>query len=285
MSLSADLVAALPRVEGVLNYLAPMPEKPRSYTYEPPPGVAQNNAVYEPRRLPIHDLRSVADRLSLDIEGLLLVEQRSDVADFYDETELKRIYYPEIEALVADATGAARVIVFDHTIRRRIPGVADRASGMPRQPVPRVHNDYTVKSGPQRVRDLLGAEAKAVLEHRFAVYNLWRPIRGPLRDAPLAICDASSTEFDDFIAADLIYRDRTGETYAVRHNQSHRWFYAPEMRSDEILLFKCYDSALDGRARFAPHSAFADPHAPADMLPRESIEIRTLAFFPDQPAA
>ncbi len=127
----------------------------------------------------------------------------------------------------------------------------------------------------------MGAEAEARLRGRFAVVNVWRPIRGPLRDAPLAVCDARSVPFADLIPSDLIYRDRTGETYAVAHNPAHRWFYAPAMTTDEVMLIKCYDSATDGRARFSPHSAFEDPTAPADVLPRESIEVRTLAFFPD----
>ena len=110
--------------------------------------------------------------------------------------------------------------------------------------------------------------------------NLWRPIRGPLRDAPLAVCDARTVAAGDLVASDLVYRDRVGETYGVTYNPEHRWFYVPDMQPDEALLLKCYDSSIDGRARFAPHTAFDDPTAPADMLPRESIELRTLVFHP-----
>jgi hypothetical protein len=278
MSLSPAIVASLPYVDAALNYLAPMTEKPRNYTFEPPPGVPQSNAVFESRRLPVFNLRPVADQVSLDREGVALVQHRSAVVDFYDEGELETVYYPEAEALVAAATGARRVVVFDHTIRRRIAGTADRTAGAPRQPVPRVHNDYTVKSAPQRVRDLLGDEAEAALEGRFAVINVWRPIRGPLRDAPLAVCDATTADFGDFVAQDLVYPDRVGETYLVRHNPAHRWYYVPDMQADEALLLKCYDSAEDGTARFAPHTAFEDPTA-THVLPRESIELRTLVFY------
>ena len=190
---------------------------------------------------------------------------------------MRRVYYPEAERLVAEVTGANRVLVFDHTIRRRVAGGMDRAPGTPRQPVTSVHNDYTVKSGPQRVRDLMGEEAEELLRHRFEIVNVWRPIRGPLRDAPLAVCDATSVAFADFVPSDLVYRDRTGETYRVRYNPAHRWFYVPEMRVDEAILIKCYNSAQD-KARFTAHSAFEDPTAPKDVLPRESIELRTLAF-------
>jgi hypothetical protein len=224
-------------------------------------------------------MRPIADRLSLDEEGFALVDHESAIADFYDENQLKRVYYPEAERLVASATGASRVIVFDHTIRRRDHGADDRTQGPKRDPVYRAHNDYTERSAPQRVRDLLGEEAERLLERRFAIVNVWRPIRGPLEDSPLAVCDAGSTGPGDLVATDLIYRDRVGETYGLRHNPAHRWFYAPAMRRDEALLLKCFDSVRSGVARFAPHTAFEDPATPADALPRESIEVRTLAFF------
>ena len=278
MTLSNDVIARLPYVEGILNYLAPMGDKPMNLAYDPGPGVARSTGASEPHAMPIHDARPVAGQLSLDVEGLAVVEQRSAVRDFYDEDELHRVYYPEAERLVAAATGGRRVLVFDHTIRRRVWGGTDRAAGTPRQPVTSVHNDYTVKSGPQRVRDLMGEEAEELLHHRFEIVNVWRPIRGPLRDAPLAVCDATSVAFADFVPSDLVYRDRTGETYRVRHNPAHRWFYVPEMRNDEAVLIKCYDSAEDGTARFTAHSAFVDPTVPPDVLPRESIELRTLVF-------
>ena len=103
-----------------------------------------------------------------------------------------------------------------------------------------------------------------LLERRFAIVNVWRPIRGPLRDAPLALCDAQSVAPGDLVAADLVYRDRIGENYLMRYRPGHRWFYVPEMRADEVLLLKCYDSAEDGRTRFVPHTAFTDPTAPAE---------------------
>ena len=139
MSLSSDVIERLPRVEGILNYLAPMAEKPMNLAYDPPTGVARSNGIPEPHRMTIYDARLVAARLTLDGEGLAIVEHRSAVKDFYDEDELRRVYYPEAERLVAEATGANRVLVFDHTIRRRVSGGVDRAPGTPRQPVTSVH--------------------------------------------------------------------------------------------------------------------------------------------------
>jgi hypothetical protein len=273
--------ATLRSVEGEFFYLAPMADAPFTYTYDPPAGTPRTNAVYEGHRMTVRDARPIAAAASLDREGFAVVRQLSAVRDFYDEDELQRIYYPEAEKLVADATGAARVVVFDHTLRRRVWGAEDRSAGTPRQPVGRVHNDYTETSAPQRVRDLMGAEAEALLRHRYEVVNVWRPITGPLRDAPLGVCDARSVDPDDWVTSALIYRDRRGETYAVRYNPAHRCHYVPDMMPDEALLLKCFDSARDGRARFAPHSAFEDPTAPEDRLPRESIELRTLVFHND----
>jgi hypothetical protein len=221
----------------------------------------------------------VASTLSLEHEGFQLLTAPTRVRDFSDEEAIRTRYYAETIALLEELTGASRVVVFDHTIRRRIPGATDRATGIPRQPVPRVHNDYTVKSGPQRVRDLLGEEADSLLHKRFSVINVWRPIRGPVQDSPLAVADARSVADQDLVATDLIYPDRTGEIYYVKFNPEHKWFYAPAMREDEVMLIKCYDSVDDGRARFVPHSAFVDPTTPAGAPPRESIELRTLVFY------
>jgi hypothetical protein len=277
VSVNRDESDRLPTVKAELNYLAPTTGMPRTYAYDPPAGEPRTTAVPEPHTLPIHDARSIAASVALDRQGFELLEQRSRVRDFYDDEELRRTYYPEVEDALKEATGADRVVIFDHTVRRRVPGAEDRRGGL-RQPVARVHVDHTVKSGPQRVRDLLPDEAEELLRGRVQVINLWRPIRGPLRDAPLAVCDAGTVEFKDLVAADLVYPDRTGETYSVAYNPNHRWYYVPEMRTDEALLLKCYDSKTDGRARFLPHSAFIDPTTPPDAPPRESIEVRTLVF-------
>jgi hypothetical protein len=269
----------LPHVEAALRYIEPMSGKPRSLEFEPPPGVPRTTAVYRDHTVTIRNVRPVASTLSLDREGFQLVTAPSTVTDFNDQEAIRTRYYAETVSLLEALTGASRVVVFDHTIRRRIPGVTDRSLGIPRQPVSRVHNDYTVKSGPQRVRDLLGEDADELLRGHFAVINVWRPIRGPIQDAPLALADAQSVDSGDLVATDLIYPDRTGEIYYVKFNSSHRWFYASAMQNDEVMLIKCFDSAADGRARFVPHSAFLDPTTPAGASPRESIELRTLVFY------
>ena len=229
-------------------------------------------------RYEITDARPILSEVSLDEEGFGLIEQHSAVRDFYDDEEVKRIYYKEAEQILKDVTGADRVHIFDHTVRRRVAGGEDRQAGAPRQPVPRVHVDHTEQSGPQRVRELLPDEADKLLQGHVQIINLWRPIRGPLQDAPLAVCDALSVKPEQLVPSDLIYKDRVGETYSVTYDPEHRWYYVPEMTAQEVLLLKCYDLKTDGRSRFAPHTAFTDPNTPPNALPRESIEIRALVF-------
>ncbi len=270
----------LPYVEAELNYLGQTAERPRYYAYErdandPPPVMP-----LDPHVVQIHDLRPIADELSLDVQGFALVEQRSAVRDFWDDDEVRRVYYPEAEEFIKAHTGASRVFIFDHLQRRRVPGLADRSRGGPRQPATRVHVDHTARSGPQRVRDLLPDEAEELLRGRVQVINLWRPIRGPLQDSPLAVCDSRTVDAGDLVPSDLVYRERVGETYSVKYNPAHRWYYTPEMRRDEALLLKIADTRTDISARFMPHTAFTDPTTPPDAFPRESIELRTLVFHP-----
>ncbi len=269
----------LPYVEAELNYLGPMTARPRYYAYELGPET-RSNLTPEPHRVRIHSLRPIQSELDLDRQGFELAEQRSAVHDFWNHDEVRAVYYPEAERFIAEATGASRVFIFDHVQRRRVPGAAERAPGAPRQPATRVHVDHTSRSGPQRVRDLMGEAAEELLKGRVQVINMWRPIRGPLRDAPLAVCDSRTVDPKDLVPSDLVYRERVGETYSVKFNPAHRWYYAPEMRSDEVLLLKIADTRTDVAARFMPHTSFADPTTPPDALPRESIELRSLVFHP-----
>jgi hypothetical protein len=271
-------VADLKGVLAPLNFTQPMAEKPYSYNYEPPSGVPPRNTREEAHQVKILDGRAVNDRLSLDHQGFVLLRHPTAAADLYDEAEIARIYYPECERLVREATGAKRVVAFDHIVRN----AALMAKGNTiKQPAGRVHNDYTTKSAPQRVRDLMGDEAEELLKRRFAEINVWRPIRGPLLRSPLALCDAQTLSEENLVASDLRYPDRTGETYAVTFNPGQRWYYFPKMEADEAVLIRCFDSARQGAARFSAHGAFDDPQTPANAPPRESIEVRTLVFFAD----
>jgi hypothetical protein len=278
MSLIEKKIESLPFVLADLNYLAPVSGKPRTYAYDPPPGEPKSTALPEPHRVPIFNGRSISDSFSLDREGFALVRHPTAVRDFYNNEEIRQVYYPAAESFIRATLRADRVFIFDHTVRKRVEGAADIRGRGPRQPATRVHVDQTNLSGANRVREHLPNEADELLKGRVQVVNLWRPIRGPVRDTPLAMCDATTVAPDDLVASDLIYPNRNGEIYSVKFNPGHRWFYFSEMMADEALLLKCYDSATGGRARFVPHTAFVDPTTPADTPLRESIELRTLVF-------
>jgi len=264
-------------VEATLNYLADMAERPAYYLYPPPPGIPWRNTKGDRRRLPIHDARDLPAAPTLDTEGFALAELETAVENLYDASAIRGRYYGEVERLVQRITGATRVLAFDHNLRSAT--VEGRQADGLQGPVRYAHNDYTERSAPQRVRDLLEpSDAETHLAHRIAVVNVWKPIRGPVESVPLAVCDARTIRPADLVPTDLRYRDRTGEVYSLRFSPLHRWFYFSHMRADEAMLLKCYDSAAD-RARFTAHSAFDDPTTPPDAAARESIEVRTLVFF------
>ena len=240
----------------------------------PPPGVAVRNTENEEHALAVHDARGLD--LSLDREGFALVRHKTAASDLYDEKIITEIYYPECERLMREATGAKKVVAFDHIVRNAAKA-AIKGSGV-KMPAGRVHNDYTARSAPQRVRDLMGDEAAELLRRRFAVINVWRPIAGRCSPAAGAVRFADA-RLRQLLPSDLRYPDRTGEIYAVRYNPNHRWYYFPRMQPDEAILISCYNSGRQRAARFSAHGAFDDPSTPADAPPRESIEVRTLVFF------
>ncbi len=264
-------------VDAPVNYLADLSIKP--VTYNPPhgTGVPRRDGNYRDFTMRIHDARPIARDLSLDRQAFILTHHDTQVRDFYDEEEVRTTYHAEVEALIKRETGASKVVVFDHTVR-----TADRAveRGL-RTPVRSVHCDYTEKSGPQRVRDLLPPdEAERRLKKRFAEFNVWRSIDSePVEMTPLGLVDSESLAPPDLAVCDLVYANRTGEIYQGVYNADHRWYYFPKMTRDEAILIKCYDSLKDGRARFSLHSAFDDPTSPANPRPRQSIEARAFAFF------
>ena len=264
-------------VRAELRYVVNTGIKPKTYISPQHSGEpSRREDTMDVREMRIHDGWPLAGEASLDREGFEVHRQSSAVSDFYDDEEVERVHYPEIERLIRRATGAVRVEIFDHTRR----SAGDKRSGV-RDPVRSVHNDYTPKSGPQRVRDLFPDEAEELLTRRFAVINAWHSIRDRVESWPLAICDARSIEPEDLIATDLVYRDRVGEVFNLAHNPDHQWFYFPGLEEDRTILLKCFDSAEDGRARFTAHTAFEDPESAAGAPPRESIELRALVFFGD----
>jgi len=256
-----------------LYYLERGDEKPAYYRIDPPPGAQKWNAKNDPREVTIEDARGRESEFTIDRNGFQLVKAPTVVRNFYDPDEIKRVYYPEVEQLLKDKLGCSRVFVFDHNVRNAtIEGMA--------KPSRQVHNDHTVNSAPRRVRDHLPDDAEELLKGRFGIVNVWRPVRGPVLDSPLALCDARSFTDADLIASDLVYAHVRGETSRVEYNPAHRWYYFSEQQTDEVLFIRVHDSSNDGRARLSFHTSFENPLTP-DAPPRESIEVRTLVFFAD----
>ena len=279
-----------PRLDYVmaeLCYTVPQAEPLRVRAFPPSSGRKLERPPRERCRMPVYDCRPIAAELTLDEAGFELRTHRSAFRGFFDEREVRAHYYPEVASLLERATGALRVFVFDHNVRSR-PRSRRGEHGV-REPVEGAHNDYTLDSGPHRVREILDKSGASHLEgHRAALINVWRPIVGPVQDHPLAVCDARSAELDDFMPTEIQHFGEgnletprhTGQIYSFRHRERHEWYYAPDMQPDEVLFLKCYDSAGDGRACFTGHTGFRNPACPEDFIPRESIEARTLAIFP-----
>jgi hypothetical protein len=277
MSMTAELATAPDTIEATLNYIVNDGTKLFTYTGGPGSLDVRTGGQPDPHRVMLRNGRLAADRFALERDGFRFVRHDTQMRDFFDEAEIRSTYYAEMEALVKAESGARRVVVFDHTLR-----TADdelRESKKIREVVRRVHNDYTEWSGPQRVRDLLPDEADELLKRRFAIVQVWRPIRHPVETFPLAIANAKSISGDDLVISERRYPDRVGQTYAITYNPAHEWYWFPRQRREEAIVFKVYDSLKDGRARWTAHTAFEDPTTPPNARPRESIEIRTLAFF------
>jgi len=263
-------------VEAEIEFLTADTSLPFVYGYEAPADAEAETVRFTGHTVQIRDVRD-SEPLRLDEHGATLGRWPTRVRRFYDEQHLRQRYYPESADIIRAALGAHRVVVFDHNVRR---GTALELQAGLRdlgRPVHHAHTDYTPRSALTRLRRELGPHA----EERWSRYlqvNLWRPIRGPLRDAPLALCDGASVTADALRTVELRYPDRRGEIYYLLHEPAQRWYFASDMSADEAWLFKNFDSAPPGPGSVAPHSAFTDPrHLP--LTPRESIEVRALALF------
>ena len=268
-----------PFVTSSINYSVDNGSPLEYYLYEPGPSVTVNRPGTDIREVCIHDAWSQADQCSVDREGFEIFPFDGGFDDFDQDDAIKSRFYPQVIEFVKRHTGAHRVEVFDHTIRRRMPEDLAQQTDVQRPAVQLIHCDYTVKSGPQRVHDILPEEAEEILKRRVAFLNVWKPLYRTVEELPLAMCDATSYTLDDLLVMNLMYSDRTGEIYVMRYSPAHRWVYFPHMSPHQALLLKTYDSEIDGRARFMGHTAFEDPNTPPNALKRESIEIRTMAFF------
>ena len=274
-------MTAHPPVIGTFNYTRRDGAMPEVYFYDPAPGTKIRDPGDDPQAMPVRSGWDQGEAFELDRHGFALREFRARHSDWSDDAATRRDFYPEVVDLVKRTVGARDVLVFDHTIRamRNEKQQTDEATTTQRAPVMLVHCDYTDNSGPTRVRQLKGGEADALLQRRVAFYNVWKPLHRKVEERPLAMCDVTSASRDDFVTMGLRYRERDGEIYVMRHSPRHDWVYFPQMTQDQVIFLKTYESETDGRARFVGHSAFLDPTTRPDAPFRESVEIRTIAFF------
>ncbi|KAF8198345.1 hypothetical protein K438DRAFT_705151 [Mycena galopus ATCC 62051] len=263
---------------GILNFAVPPKDNARAYVNISDP--TDVNYSRESHEVTIHNLRGNESQATLDTTGFQLYNHPAKHTAFTNDADIEREYYPESIQLIKELTGASRVVLFDHTVRRRRP--AEKDTPGKRQPVPATHVDQTPKAGVARVHRHLPAEdVPELLKHRFQIINLWRPISHPAVDWPLSLCDFRTVDpVNDVLPVTLKYPDREGETYGVKYNPNQKWTYFSGVTPDELILIKCFDSIQDGSvAQYTPHTAFADPATPEGTPLRESIELRALVFY------
>ncbi|MCJ1253172.1 hypothetical protein MMC24_000980 [Lignoscripta atroalba] len=246
--------------------------RPFNFVEAPPAGQPQRNFGDIDHDVTINDIRGRESEFTLDNNAVeTLSNITSAETEFVDDAHIKKVYYPEVEKLILDnVPGANRVLLFDHTIRRANPNA-------PRAPVTRVHIDQTPSSAEARVRHHLpSSEADRLLQSRYRIINIWRPINGAVQSFPLAFADSDTVRDEDLVGIEHRYPDRNGETAGVKYSEGHGWYYWSGMGNEERLLLKCFDSESEkGRL---PHSAFVDPRTPEGAKGRESIEVRALVF-------
>ncbi|HEU4620146.1 MAG TPA: CmcJ/NvfI family oxidoreductase [Gammaproteobacteria bacterium] len=265
-------------VFGRVNYTAPMTERPRYHAND----ASRDVLVLDPRSIEVRDARGAAAPPSLEREGFALFRHASAVANFRDAAEVRAMHAPEIERLVAELSGADRVVVSSPGVLRFGERSAESGRRSNSRPARFVHVDVSAPTAAAFAERSRPRDDERPLR-RFAHYNVWRVLTPPPQDVPLAVCDAGSVAPEDLVPADAVF-DEPGrpewsfEGLVVRFNPAHRWFYYSGMAPDEALVFKTYDSD-PGAPRQVPHSAFDDSTCPTGVPPRTSIEMRAIAYW------
>lgn len=241
--------------------------------------------------LEVHDARKLAERPTLATAGFELVDQPGGGFDF--ETDAGRKAYLDTTAeLVRSMTGASWAKVFHSMSRRSDRDNKDSTKGAGglesrhHASVTRVHSDFTVDNGPQRVSDLekLGLVPEGTLQKRWSIVNVWRSMSPhPIEERPLALLDARTVDQDAVWSYSLVHlpTEEVGENNSVAYAEGHKWYYYPKQTLDEALVFYTFDGTIPGKPKFVFHTAFDPPSPPQVPPPRISIEARVLAVFED----
>ena len=269
-------------VRGLINYLKAMTVRPAFYAHD----FARDNLVLDPRAVEVRDARGAPHAPALAREGFEIARHPTAVSNFDDTNQIHQIYLREAQQLLLDLTGAKRVVMTPGAVARYGEKSTRYRTSFNSRPARFTHVDYTERSAPVLMKSLLEKVAPGFVPRgRYAGYNVWRVLSDPPQDVPLAVCEAGSVEPGDLVAGDAIF-DAPGaaewsfEAYLVKYNPAHRWSYFSNMRRDEALVFKAFDTDSSHPVR-VPHCAFDDPTCPPGVPPRASIEVRGYAFFED----
>ncbi len=270
-------------IEAEVEYLARRSKRPVYYASSA--GRDAQHEINEPMRVvrvAVENARERGDEglpreFGQHPSGFDLLPFSSRVDNFLDPDQVEAVYEPEIVDFLQQVTGAARVHIFDHTVRASDPELRERKQV--REPATLVHNDYTANSGFVCLREQLGDEAEKLARRRFQIVNVWRPLVDPVEDYPLALVDARSLDSGDVVDTERRAPNHVGEIQLALHSERQRWYYYPRMRPDEVLLFRTFDSIDQGRRPCSIHTAIHLPDAPAHAEPRESIETRAFVFY------
>jgi hypothetical protein len=265
------------------------------------PGIEHNTGRYETHRVHIRDARAIQDHFNLDVHGFVLARRPSGVQDFFDKDAVDRIYPGEVVDIVKALTGASRIVVQGWMVRTSgdlskhvRPTVGYTHKGGVQPPASEAHVDFTPERADRLARDLYQKtfpDGKGY--SRFIASSLWRCFSPPPQDCPLALCDARSvaptegvpnTLFivdalppEEVMVGPMPDEDKALAAAIFRYNPHHRWWYFSNMTRDEVVLLKFHDSDRSKALR-TPHTAFRDTSF-ADARPRESIEVRSVAYF------
>ncbi len=223
----------------------------------------------------IHDARPrlEAGDIDLDRAGFTLTGHQTRVADFHDADAVAERYYREMRDLICRVTGASRAFVRGHLIRTENP--VDFNDGYARF----VHCDYNIARRRDMAHELLARDGVAPQENwTYVWYNTWQPFDHPVQNNPLACIDWQSLPLGDVI--DYFYTGRGQDSLVAApvYNPEHRWWYFPQMETDEVLVTTQLDSR-PGHAVYCPHTSFDVPDSAPGSLPRRSVETRLLAVF------
>ncbi len=270
-------------LQAKVEFLAARSERPVYYASSA--GGKAAHEIDQPMNIVTVEVEDARQRADGDAQGELgqhpsgfeLHKLSTRVQNFLDQSEIDSIYTPEIESFLKATTGCYRVFIFDYTVRASDPQL--RELKQVREPASLVHNDYTANSGFVCLQESLGDEAESLAQGRFQIINVWRALVDPVEDFPLALCDTRSLKISDLVDTERRAPNHIGEIQLALHRDEQRWFYFPQMRPDEVILFKTFDSIDGGVNPCSIHSAIRLPDAPADAKPRESIEARALVFY------